>query len=352
MVIFIAACALILQQTTGHMAIAAILFCSGFVRALMYLMYLPDLPHAAGTAVLLLLILRRKYAWSVLLVLILMLIRESTMLLSVILIVLTWRRQRRFSLAVASMTIAALFLTKLASRQSLPNIHGISEPLYLLLKIPFNIAKNLVGCVFTTDTIVRFQAGSAAPPSTPIHLPSWLPLGQLHELDFVGWSATGPLTTFATWLTQFGIAPTLLVFELRAGRRDLLARIPLPITLAMCYGLCAFLIGPALGAWTVRLTAYGWPILLAAPALCVAMRHLDRASVVRLLLLQLVTCSLSILPDLLGESDRVFVATLLLAVPFHVSVIACYRKLPTRHMESSPDLEHAPFGAVSASPSL
>ena len=345
--LFASVVAAILNQTTHSFVLTAALLCTPFLNDVLMLIYLPDLIHAAVTGLFFLLLLRGSYRTSLLVLLMLVLIRESTVLLSMIVVLVSLRSKKGFALQVIGVTVVGLVITSFVTRRALPNIHGMSEGMYMLLKIPFNFAKNICGAVFVSDTLARLRPTSE--PAVTLHLPSWLPLGQLHKAGFSGFSATGPLTTLSTWLTQFGIAPTLVTIEMIRKRRPTLSHTPAWMFIALIYGLFSFYIGPCLGAAVVRLVGYGWPaFLLAAPALLIGRYRIDKRTGVTLLVLQVLTCLLPIFEQIWGDDNRVLLTVIALAIPLQLAAIMIYRKLPPLGSMESGDAPR-PQSATSSS---
>lgn len=251
--------------------------------------YLPDLPHAALLAGLFAaLMARRNAVLVVLLIVLLQLTRESSVLVVAVLAFVLWRRSHR-SLALASVAacFAAMATVGRLTRGSAPNIHSLNTLAYIVGKLPFNFAENILGIRIWTNTFAPIKD---LDPAYTMNVPRWLHLGHITRIGFLGVNASAPLATLAVWLTEFGVAPAVLLALLRRNR-DRLRRMPPAIEVAAIYGTITFLIGPLLGASVERLVFYGWPaFVIAAPFILIQYHKLDASSAFGLLCLQLLCC--------------------------------------------------------------
>lgn len=269
-----AACFVLLSFTRHALVVVAFLF-SPFLLQLFRNGYLPDLPHAALLAVFFALLMRRRSAAALAVLFLLVLARESTLLLSLVLLFALHKRAERRLRFVAVVTIAALLVVQIARSSGPGNAHAASTPLYLLLKMPFNISKNLLGIVLWTNTLENLKH---FPPVATIKLPRYLRVGAIHSVGYAGFHAQFPLMTLATILTEFGVAPAVLWVEWRRRGRTLLAGSPLWTSVALIYGAASYFLGPALGAEVWRLVGYAWPaMLLATPVLLIRSGRLTPA---------------------------------------------------------------------------
>jgi hypothetical protein len=192
---------------------------------------------------------------------------------------LTIRSKPKFAAGVIGVSVVALAISSRVTRHALPNIHGSSELIYMILKVPFNFAKNDLGLILWTDTLENLKDLT---PRVVFAVPRWLPLGRIHKVGIVGFEFTHPLETLALALSLFGVAPSVAVMEIvhrvRAWRQRDRAVDPLPlwIRLTFVYGLVVAILGPALGAATTRLIGYGWPaFMIAVPAILAMDWRLD-----------------------------------------------------------------------------
>ena len=265
----------------------AVFLVSPFALQLFRNGYLPDLPYAALLAVFFALLAGRKQAAAMAVLFLLVLARESTILLSAILVFVAYRRgERKLLLGAIGVTAVGLGVVACASRFAAGNTHAASTPLYLLLKIPFNVSKNVFGVVLWSNTLDGLKHFA---PTATFELPPALRVGAIRSIGYAGFHAQFPLLTLAVLLTEFGVAPAILWAAWRRSRavRPSQTEEPLWLSVAIGYGVASFLLGPALGAEVWRLVGYGWPaMLLAAPMFIVRM---NRATAV-IVFLQLATC--------------------------------------------------------------
>ena len=281
--------------------------------------YLADLFHAAGLAILLLCLRHDRLGLGLLVLAALVTVRESTVLFGAVLVLLAWRRgQRTFGSLAGGSTLLGLGVVAFLSRHSLPNIHNLPDWLYMMLKVPFNVAKNLFGVVPWANTL-----GYAA--AWHIQLPGWARVGSVTEVGLAPWDPVRPLMTLCLYLTLFGVAPTALVFVMRVwhskSREDASRpRLPLVIECAVIYGTVAFVIGPALGDWVSRLIGYGWPAFwIGVPALGARALRVSRERLLLLLVLQQVaTWSGWVALNLFRSATPGLALTFALAIVMHV----------------------------------
>jgi hypothetical protein len=89
----------------------------------------------------------------------------------------------------------------------------------------------------------------------------------------VGW----PAETLKTFLTEFGIAPALLLLILRRKGFVLLRRLPPWILFACFYGVLTVVTAPLIGTWPSRYLLYAWPLFwVVLPALLQAAGYKPR----------------------------------------------------------------------------
>jgi hypothetical protein len=215
---------------------------------------LPDLLNAALLACLLLLLDRRHYLAASLMLFPLFLSRESTALALVCLLAAGWREFKRRDLAVAVIASVAgrLTVSALASAAS-TNREQVSPLLYLVGKIPWNLALNLGFPLWNT----RQQEYCAVPHGLiPIHL------GGIAQIGFCGFQPQFLFSTLRFALGLFGLLPLLFIY---LWKKRALPRVkeesPL-MRFCLFYGIASFLIAPLIGHALLRLFAYAWPLFV------------------------------------------------------------------------------------------
>ena len=226
-------------------------------------MVLPDLFYAALLSAFLLLIQSKHYAWASAMLFPLMVARESTILVLLCWLLVAWRTltwSKRL-LSVAATAAGALAVHLLAAGSG-GNREGLSPILYLVGKIPWNFAKNVLG----------LEAWANLNPScgTPIWHHAFA-LGPLHDIGYCAIQPQYPIRLIAYALATFGLLPLLLWRVAQAPDPT-----PYPNLLTrfcLLYGLAAYLMAGLLGYSVQRLYGYGWPaFLVALPALAGAAR--------------------------------------------------------------------------------
>jgi len=134
-----------------------------------------------------------------------------------------------------------------------PNIYHLPDTAYLLLKIPYNFSRNVLGIMFWTNS-----DPTRGVPTVTWNLPAFLHLGRVKEAGilFNWWP---PLETLVSLVTVFGFAP--LVFVYLWKRRSFGKPMPESIHVAFLYGLICYILGTSLGASIFRLIGGGWPLV-------------------------------------------------------------------------------------------
>ncbi len=221
--------------------------------------YLTDLFHASLLALLFFLLLKRKTWPSIVVLFLLCLSRESTLLL-VLCIAVVGCLRKEWKLVAGSLLAAltGIVFTAIVVRGQ-PNIHGMNMFMYMLLKLPCNVLRNLFGIVPWTDT---FATGTTFYPQEPIFriaVPGFLPLGSIHKIGIYEIDLFKPLFVLRVFLTIFGTLPALLVYSLRKGMRQPGQKLPTWLSIAVAYGLIAFFLGAGMGTLPYRLILFGWP---------------------------------------------------------------------------------------------
>ncbi|MEM3484503.1 MAG: hypothetical protein QXI12_02630 [Candidatus Methanomethyliaceae archaeon] len=210
----------IIKSVTPYPAItiAFVLFTPFFLN-LFKDYYLPDLFHAAALGLYFLLLVHNKLRSSLLVLFLLCLTRESTILLTLSVTLVSWyRSQRKWALAALITTAVGILVVSVAG-QGQQNIHAMNDQLYMLLKIPFNFAKNVLGLQLWTNTLAG-QSGGYCTPVYTIDVPAWLALGSIRTVGICAVDPMMPLRTIGILVTIFGIAPTVVIFDIARNHRQ------------------------------------------------------------------------------------------------------------------------------------
>ncbi|PYX90830.1 MAG: hypothetical protein DMG68_00415 [Acidobacteria bacterium] len=220
--------------------------------------FLPDLMHAALCMVYIGLLRMRRWGLAAAMLPVMFLERESTLLIAMIAVPsLWWLVGRRAGLLQLGGTLAGMTASKFAARHALANQHNISDTLYMIGKIPWNASRNIFGITLWSNTL---------PVQTPVRiwqLPSWLPLGGIHQVGYSRFAWLFPMLTAIAFLTSFGLGSLIsgcLVWL--TPLRKLLPRDEPYLCIAAIYGAVMVLTAPMSGAALPRLFDYGWPLFL------------------------------------------------------------------------------------------
>ena len=226
---------------------------------------LPDLFYTALLCVLLLLLAERRLLLAALMLLPLAIARESTLLTLVCFLLAGWRRiSVPVALIAVASTLVGLNIAKHLSATALGNTEHLSPMVYLALKSPWNILRNVFGVQLWAD---RYPFCG---------VPQWtrsLSLGPVHRIGYCGFSPEGPVQVLGFALGSFGLLP-LLLFKLRRAVMGAFKATPEPgqmlLRFCLVYGLISFPLTPLLGETFQRLYAYSWPLFLVAVPILLA----------------------------------------------------------------------------------
>lgn len=326
LIILVIVVMLVIKLTTPYPQAAVFILFTPFLLSLFKYLYVPDLFHAALTGLFFVLILRHKM-WPALLVLFfLCLTRPSTFLLSLVTSIILYKSQRNIALITIAITLVAIAITSFYARLGQPNLHNINGLLYMLLKIPSNFSRNILGAELWTDTIASFWLSRGnlnySNPLLKMALPDWLPLGSIRAIGIQSFTPMRSLNTIKLLLTHFGVIPTFIIYDLAKNYKWTFNNSPLWLRIALVYGLLSFFMGTSVGATVERLIGYGWPAFwIGAPALMVRYYHADKKACVQLLFCNFFLCWV---PWMINQS---ILFTLFIAFGLHYFTFKTIRKI-------------------------
>ncbi len=216
---------------------------------------LPDAWYALLLAALMGLLWMEWFGAAAAMIFPLMLSRESTALVVVCLLVAGWSRLRwRERVGAVLAAAAGSWVVGRLAAGSLGNKEKLPEWAYLLLKMPWNLLRNVAGVqpwsnVYTEICAVpRWQMG--------VHL------GSVRAVGVCGYSSAGLVEWATAAVLNFGLLPVLVGWLWWRGRRWRGETVVLRF--ALLYGALSFALAPALGTWVLRLAGYGWPLFFVA----------------------------------------------------------------------------------------
>ena len=203
------------------------------------------------------LLMKQQYLWSALLLLPMAVSRESVLLVLLCLLISGFRKIRlRVMLVGAVSTFAGTQIVKLLAASSRGNLHGIGELTYMILKVPFNFALNIMG--------IRLWVNTLTPCETLIwyaKLP--LRIGGITEVGYCGHTWINQVGTLGSWICEFGPLLVLFAFLLIRHRAKIWEQ-PVFIRFCLLYGGACFVLAPFLGSSVGRLVSYSWPLFMVA----------------------------------------------------------------------------------------
>jgi hypothetical protein len=259
-------------RRTGSIALALAIVLTPMTLYYAREIYGSDCVHAGLTAIFFLLIAKGLFWFAIPLLFVLQLARDSTLLLTfVFVLVSAYRRKWGFAIAAVLFTALGVGVVGQIAKQGKSNIHEQGTLVYLVGKVPFNFFTNVCGLRMWTNTHAEtLPQGYPNEPLVKIQLPDWMPTGKMRQVGIYEIDWLGPSRCASVMSTLFGVTTVIPLFVIvrrrwRLVRDDGLSFVAL---LSLVYGVCAFLIGPCLGAGYLRLTSHGWPLAwIAAPEL-------------------------------------------------------------------------------------
>ena len=218
----------------------------------------PDLIYAALVAVLLLLLSRGQMMAAALMMFPMMFTRESTWLTLGCLLVACWA-QMRWKHRVAAMlsAVAGALLVHRLTLHHLENKERLPQAVYILGKLPWNYARNVLGLLPWSNANVD---GCMVPRwQMPLHY------GVVRAIGICGIYRAAPETTAYIIFSAFGLLPLIVGFlwwrSRRATGKTALTRF------VLLYGGASLVLAAGLGAGFAHLSVYAWPLFILGPAL-------------------------------------------------------------------------------------
>ncbi|MGD0126384.1 MAG: hypothetical protein ABSF46_13565 [Terriglobia bacterium] len=224
---------------------------------------LPDIFFSALLMLFLVCLWRKSYWLAAGMLFPLYIAREATVLVLLCFLIAGMRILRARVMAGAALAAGAgALVTHYLASGSDSNRHNLPALVYLLAKVPYNLAKNVFGVQLWSNTITLGE-----PPYWTWRVPAGLHLGAIKVIGICPFHLHFLYSTLLCWMGAFGVLPLLLYIALRQGRFEG-ARSDLLMRFCLLYGLISFAIGPLLGASVYRLVLQGWPAFLVALPLC------------------------------------------------------------------------------------
>jgi len=259
LVLFFLLLALLLKRTGGTSAAIVVYIASPAIAKMFTDYYMCDLLHACLTAVYLIVLSSRYRLASAMLLPVLLLARESSIVLAIIVIIVALvRRYEMLATTTFIGLLVGLILSATLSARGGANIHHIPDWLYYVLKIPNNIAWNVMGLRFWTNTQIAFNP---CKPIWTVELPRGWPTGSIKTVGYCFFDATIPVRNACTIMGIFGILPVLIMLRPRQFRLlQLIKAGDLIVCVAAVYGSVALFVSILGGNDVARYATYAWPL--------------------------------------------------------------------------------------------
>jgi hypothetical protein len=169
--------------------------------------------------------------------------------------VAAFRREWFLSASAIVVAAAGAKTTGALVTHALRQHNGLPVLVLDLLKIPYNFALNVCGLEFWTNT-------NAATITDPLkwvaNVPSWLPLGNIHQIGYCGFFVEPPLKLLLLAFSAFGVIPMFVALSVIRGNRELLLK-KFDYSVAILYGALMFVRAALTGTNPARYVLYAWP---------------------------------------------------------------------------------------------
>jgi hypothetical protein len=218
--------------------------------------YIPDLFYNALLSSLLLLSVSGFYFLSSIIMILLYLTRETTIILSIIIIAILYYNNKRKELYYYLIaTLLGIFGLLVVKQFAGPNIWGLAEPVYLIIRIPYHTFQNIFGIPLVTNAIPYCK------PILNIELPKLMQLGKIKSVGICSWNYEHLLFVISTTLSVFSIGPLLLIMQIY---KKYIKCDNLWILIISYYGLTMFIASFFISVDIKRVIGYGWPLFWVA----------------------------------------------------------------------------------------
>jgi hypothetical protein len=219
--------------------------------------YLPDILVLGLSAVFLLCVREDNWPLAGLVAALLILARETSAILIVLVLGFALHQRRHMlAAAVAVLTIGAFFFLRHLTPPA-ANVHAMNGLLYMALKLPVNLLRNVLGVQFWLNDFAWCPQPLFAVPMGG-ELGAYL--GKIREIGVCAPNPMFPLGSAALALSTFGVLPGMTLALLRR-RRGEWGKDPW-LLLVVLYGALMFVLGLCTGASVYRLLTYGWPLFI------------------------------------------------------------------------------------------
>jgi hypothetical protein len=213
--------------------------------------FLPDLFYTVILAALFLLQPKKAVPIAVLFFL-LQVTRDNTLLLVLCTIAVAVVKKRK-TLALSAMAGSIVGVSVTAIVAVTANRHGLAGGAYLVLKLPFNFLRNVVGIPLWTNTL------DFCKPWIAFDVPSWAHLGSIRAIGVCPVYHGAQILALWSVVSLFGALPLFVIGCILRRRRTLFLTCTPWELVIFAYGLTSFLAGLCTGASIYRLTGYAWP---------------------------------------------------------------------------------------------
>lgn len=224
--------------------------------------YLSEVPYALLAALFLFCLKKGKTVLSLLALFLLFLARPTdAMVLGIVFVAISFYKkeikQAKIGLVVAF--VAYLISSFVIVPMSAPNIHNINNFIYRALEPPYYFVKSFLGIDWFVNTQVAFCT-----PTSILHLPGFLQIGNIKWIDICGFNILNPLSVIFYALVTFGIIPGILLMLLlriiaRGNWSLFFAGNETWLLTALGYGIFYLVMGSLVP--NLRTVSYAWPAM-------------------------------------------------------------------------------------------
>jgi hypothetical protein len=213
--------------------------------------YIPDMFFNALLSLLLLLSFCCCYLASSIVLILMFLTRETTIILSAVIIIILYLNKKKEAYYYLIATILGLMGLMIIKLYAGPNIWGLPEPVYLIIRIPYHTLLNLFGISIVTNVVPFCK------PILNFELPKILQFYKFRSIGICPWSYEHLLFVVSIVLSVFSIAPLILVKKVYKKHIKIENILML---IVYYYGMIMFVISFFISCDIYRVIGYGWPL--------------------------------------------------------------------------------------------
>lgn len=217
----------------------------------------PFMPEMLSSALIVwgMVCLHQRVTWAFLLICVVMGIqRESALLFGLVALPVLYKTNKMAAFGALPAAAAGLMVAVQSVGGGGASAHQLSWPVYMVLKIPANLARNVFGFSLWSNVLADTFGGEPW-----IKFPAPVKVGAITEIGVYNWEFGHPVILAGLISTMFGLVLALMWRNRPSVKTSMAAASPV-VVLAFWYGFASLAAAPSLGAGVGRLICYAWPL--------------------------------------------------------------------------------------------